>query len=220
MDKKKSYGMTTGKRIGNGVTPVILNAIMLLFSLSCIFPLVWMLYSSLKVKREFNKDIISLPTDPTIQNFIDVLTNPDYHIGDSILNSVRTTVISVALIVFFGFIVGYFLARIRFKGSKIIWLMLLMGMLTGSQSTTQNVVFSFFGPSLLAAGLNPVFAAVAGAHLAAGGQGMPPADLTTFVVCGMIGSMYSRKVDPVKAMLYCMPMCISLTIVGMVFLYI
>lgn len=98
--------------------------------------------------------------------------------------------------------------------------MLLMGMLTGSQSTTQNVVFSFFGPSLLAAGLNPVFAAVAGAHLAAGGQGMPPADLTTFVVCGMIGSMYSRKVDPVKAMLYCMPMCISLTIVGMVFLYI
>lgn len=129
MDKKKSYGMTTGKRIGNGVTSVILNAIMLLFSLSCIFPLVWMLYSSLKVKREFNKDIISLPTDPTIQNFIDVLTNPDYHIGDSILNSVRTTVISVALIVFFGFIVGYFLARIRFKGSKIIWLMLLMGML-------------------------------------------------------------------------------------------
>lgn len=129
MDKKKSYGMTTGKRIGNGVTSVILNAIMLLFSLSCIFPLVWMLYSSLKVKREFNKDIISLPTDPTIQNFIDVLTNPDYHIGDSILNSVRTTVISVALIVFFGFIVGYFLTRIRFKGSKIIWLMLLMGML-------------------------------------------------------------------------------------------
>ena len=59
-----------------------------------------------------------------------------------------------------------------------------------------------------------------GVQLAAGGQGMPPADLTTFVVCGMIGSMYSRKVDPVKAMLYCMPMCISLTIVGMVFLYI
>lgn len=129
MKKNKTYGMTTGKRIGNGVTSVVLNAIMLLFSLSCIFPLIWMLYSSLKVKREFNRDIISLPTNPTIQNFVDVLTNPDYHIGDSILNSVRTTVISVALIVFFGFIVGYFLARIRFKGSKIIWMMLLMGML-------------------------------------------------------------------------------------------
>ena len=98
--------------------------------------------------------------------------------------------------------------------------MLLLGMLTGSQSTTQNVVFSFFGPALVTSGVNPIYAAVAGAHLAAGGQGMPPADLTTFVVCGMIGSMYSRKVDPVKAMIYCLPMCISLTIVGMIFLYI
>ena len=129
MSKKKTYGMTTGKRIGNGVTSVVLNAIMILFSLSCIFPLIWMLYSSLKVKREFNADIIGLPANPTLENFVKVLTNPDYHIGDSILNSVRTTVISVALIVFFGFIVGYFLARIRFKGSKIIWIMLLMGML-------------------------------------------------------------------------------------------
>ena len=32
-------------------------------------------------------------------------------------------------IVLFGFIMGYFLARIKFKGSKIIWIMLLMGML-------------------------------------------------------------------------------------------
>lgn len=129
MSKNKKYGMTTGKRMRNGVTSVVLNAIMIVFSLSCIFPLVWMLYSSLKVKREFNADIIGLPSNPTLENFVKVLTNPDYHIGDSILNSVRTTVISVALIVFFGFIVGYFLARIPFKGSKIIWIMLLMGML-------------------------------------------------------------------------------------------
>ena len=104
----KSYGMTTGKRIGNGVKSGILNLIMLIFSLSCIFPLVWMLYSSLKVKREFNRDIIGLPSNPTLENFVKVLTNPDYHIGDSILNSVRTTVISVFFIVLFGFIMGYF----------------------------------------------------------------------------------------------------------------
>lgn len=124
-----SYGMTTGKRIGNGVKTVVLNLLMLVFSFSCIFPLIWMGYSSLKVKREFNRDIMSLPENPTIENFVKVLTNPDYHIGDSILNSVRTTLISVFFIVLFGFIVGYFLARIKFKGNKIIWVMLLMGML-------------------------------------------------------------------------------------------
>lgn len=126
---EKSYGMTTGKRIGNGVKSFILNLLMLVFSLSCIFPLIWMMYSSLKVKREFNRDIIGLPSSPTFENFVKVLTNPDYHIGDSIMNSVRTTLISVFFIVLFGFIMGYFLARIKFKGSKIIWVMLLMGML-------------------------------------------------------------------------------------------
>lgn len=123
------YGLTKGKKFSNGVFSVLLNAIMLLFSLSCIFPLVWMFYSSLKQKREFNADIIGLPPHPTFDNFVRVLTNPDYHISDSVINSCRTTVVSVVLIVLFGFIVGYFLARFQFRGKAVIWVMLLMGML-------------------------------------------------------------------------------------------
>ncbi|HIT90435.1 MAG TPA: carbohydrate ABC transporter permease [Candidatus Merdenecus merdavium] len=126
---KKQYGWTTGKKIGRGILGIGLNGIMILFSLTCIFPLVWMFYSSLKVKREFNADIVSLPKSPTLTNYIKVLTNPDYHIADSLVNSIRTTALSVFFIVLFGFIVGYILARISFRGSKIIWLMLLMGML-------------------------------------------------------------------------------------------
>lgn len=97
--------------------------------------------------------------------------------------------------------------------------MLLMGMLTGSQSTAQNVVFSFFGPALVASGITTTYAAVAGAHLAAAGQGMPPADLTTFVVAGLISAQFGKKVDPVKSMLYSMPMCICFAVVGIVFMY-
>lgn len=114
---------------GNGVLAALLNAIMLVFSATCIFPLVWMLYSSLKEKRDFNADIMGLPPNPTFDNYVKILTNPDYHIADSIINSIRTTAASVALIVLFGFIVGYFLARVRFKGKGILGVMLLMGML-------------------------------------------------------------------------------------------
>ena len=98
--------------------------------------------------------------------------------------------------------------------------MLLIGMLTCSQSTTQNVVFSFFGPALVATGITPVFAAVAGSHLAAAGQGMPPADLTCFVVCGIVSAQFGKKVDPVKSMIYALPMCIALLVIGFVFMYI
>ena len=128
MAGNKSNSMT-GKKIGSSILSVVLNFVMIAFSLSCIFPLIWMLYSSLKVKREFNADIMGLPANPTISNFVKVLTNPDYHVAASLVNSFRTTIISVFFIVLFGFIVGYFLARVRFKGNKVLWVMLLMGML-------------------------------------------------------------------------------------------
>ena len=105
---------------------------------------------------------------------------------------------------------------LKFGGAACL---LLIGMLTGSQSTAQNVVFTFFGPALIAGGLSPTFAAVAGAHLAAAGQGMPPADLTTFVVCGIVSAQFGKKVDPVKAMFYSLPMCIAFMVIGIVFMY-
>lgn len=108
---------------------LFLNIILIVFSASCIFPLVWLFYSSLKEKRVFNADIIGLPTSPTFSNYIKILTNKDYHIFESLINSFRTTIISVALIILFGFIVGYILARIEFKGNRILYLAFLMGLL-------------------------------------------------------------------------------------------
>ena len=96
----------------------------------------------------------------------------------------------------------------------------LMGMLTGSQSTAQNTIFTFLGPALVQLGVDPARAAIAGSHIAASGQGMPPADLTCFVVCGLVGGILGKKVDPVKTMLLNMPMCVYLFIVGCVFMYI
>lgn len=124
---KGSY--TTADRVKRGILAFFLNFLMIVFSASCIFPLVWMFYSSLKTKRVFNADIIGLPTEPTFSNYIKIMTNKDYHIGQSMLASVRTTVLSLFFIVLFGFIVGYILSRIKFKGNRILYVMFLMGML-------------------------------------------------------------------------------------------
>ena len=97
-------------KVRKGIAAVIINAVLLIFSLSCIFPIVWMMYSSLKEKRVFNADIMGLPKDPTLINYIKILSNKDYHLGQSMLNSVRTTGVSIVLIIIFSFIVGYILA--------------------------------------------------------------------------------------------------------------
>lgn len=97
--------------------------------------------------------------------------------------------------------------------------MALIGMLTGSQTTAQNVVFSFFGPTLVDIGISPTYAATAGASMAMAGQGMPPADLTTFVTAGIVGGVLGTKVDPVKSMIIALPMCLFFTAEALIILY-
>ena len=116
-------------RVKKGILGVIINAILMVFSLTCIFPLIWMLYSSLKEKRVFNADIMGLPKDPTLANYIKILSNKDYNLMQTMWNSLRTTVISVFLIVLIAFVVGYILARIDFALNKPLYVMFLMGML-------------------------------------------------------------------------------------------
>ena len=146
MTKVERNDMPT--RIKKGVLGVFLNAILIIFSATCIFPLVWMLYSSLKEKRVFNADIIGLPKNPTLQNYINILTSKDYKLGISMWNSLVVTACSVALIVFFGFIVGYILARVRFKLNRIMYVMFLMGMLIPIHSLLVPIYLVFRNANL------------------------------------------------------------------------
>lgn len=113
----------------DGSISIFNNTVLGIFSATCIFPLVWMFYSSLKEKRVFNADIMGLPTDPTWINYERILNNKDYHLAESMMNSVRTTGLSILMIVAFSFIVGYILSRVKFKGNRLLYLMFLMGML-------------------------------------------------------------------------------------------
>lgn len=129
LEMTKVEDRSVGTKVKKGFLGAFLNLMLLIFSLTCIFPLVWMFYSSLKEKRAFNADIIGFPKEPTLLNYKRILENTDYHLGSSMFNSFRTTVLSVALIVVLGFIVGYILARIKFKMNRPLYLMFLMGML-------------------------------------------------------------------------------------------
>ncbi len=138
-----------GTKAVNVILGIFLNVLMWVFSLSCIFPLIWMGYSSLKQKRDFNKDIFSLPKEPSLNNYVRILSNPDYNIASSMWNSARTTIISVFLIVFFAFIVGYILSRCNFKLNRPIYLMFLMGMLIPVHSLMVPIYIIFSRAGLL-----------------------------------------------------------------------
>ncbi|HHV58648.1 MAG TPA: TRAP transporter large permease subunit [Firmicutes bacterium] len=94
--------------------------------------------------------------------------------------------------------------------------MLLLGMLTGSQTTAQNTLVPFLGPILTQnLGVAPAKAALGAAHLAMAGQSMPPVCLTTFVVVGIVGGILAKKVDPVRVMLMALPVTLYFALTGL-----
>lgn len=83
--------------------------------------------------------------------------------------------------------------------------MVVVGMLTGSQTTAQSVIVTFLGPILQGLNVDPTLIALGASHIAAAGQNMPPVGLTAFVVCGLIGGILNTKVDPIKVMVLALP---------------
>ena len=105
----------------------IQNLILMVFSLSFVFPAIWLFYSSMKDKAEFYRSPIALPEKLNFDHYISILTNSN--IVTWMGNTIRNSVISLFFIILLGFILGYFLSRYRFRGRKILYVYLLVGML-------------------------------------------------------------------------------------------
>ena len=115
------------KKVGKTIGKVICNGLLLVFSFSCIFPMVWIFYSSFKTQAEFTQSSTALPQALNLKNYISVFTQTK--LGLYMLNSARNTILSVLIIIVFSFLAGYVLSRYRFRGRSLIYNYFIMGML-------------------------------------------------------------------------------------------
>jgi multiple sugar transport system permease protein len=78
-----------------------------------LFPLLWMLSGAFTDAEEIREASL-VPTDPTFANIVEVFTSIPYarYLWNSLVTSVAVTV----LLVFFGSMAAYALARMRFRG--------------------------------------------------------------------------------------------------------
>jgi hypothetical protein len=193
--------------------------------------LVWL--SGILILKGFSNNIVLYLIIAMLVTFIFRTTRKGF--GGILKTSIKNVKTPITILICAGFMIGAFNfgGQIEMLTNFALGLdndnflkwggaaaLTLVGMLTGSQSTAQTTIFTFFGPALEAVGVSTVDAAIAGAHLAAAGQGLPPADGITFVVAGLVGGMLGAKVDPIKSMFYSSVMCIYLFIVGIIFMYI
>lgn len=115
------------KSIGKTIVRGFVNLIMLLFSFSCIFPILWLLSSSLKTQQEFAQSSMALPSALNLKNYISVFT--ETNMLRYIVNSLRNTVLSVGLIIIMAFTAAYVLSRYKSKGRNFIYNYFIIGML-------------------------------------------------------------------------------------------
>ena len=156
------------------------------------------------------------------------------HTGDIIKIGFRKMLLPEVIMVCSAFLIGAFRAGgqvafmqefaasiqdslLKLTGS---FTMVMTGMITGLQSSTQTTIFTVLGPALTQIGVTPVHATVAGAHLAMAGQGLPPADMLTFLTVGLVGGVIGKQINPMKSMKYSCPQCIYFILVALVFLFI
>ena len=129
------------RRLLGKTLEILLNFMMLLFSFACIFPLIWMTYSSLKTQKDFSLNIISLPLAPQFNNYIEAIRTGKMHIF--FLNSMFIGIISVVFIIAIGFITAYCLSRFNFRGRNLIYVLFLFGMLVPVHSLLVPVFIQF-----------------------------------------------------------------------------
>lgn len=115
------------KKKRTGVLGFLGNLILCLFSFSCVFPMIWIFYSSFKTQAEFNQSSTALPKALDLRNYISVFTQTD--LVTAMGNSFRNTIVSVSGIVILAFMAGYVLSRYRFRGRGFLYNYFTMGML-------------------------------------------------------------------------------------------
>lgn len=104
------------------IVQVVLTIILFLGGLVMIFPFVWMVASSLKNAQDIYT-LSLVPPDPTLENYTTVLQDTSY--VRWFANSIVIAVITTASVAFFDSLAGYTLAKFRFPGSTVIFLLIL-----------------------------------------------------------------------------------------------
>lgn len=120
---------------------VIVNIFVIMISASCIFPVIWVLYSSMKTSKEFNLSIISLPSRINFSNYSAAIKHGN--LDKYFLNSLFNTCITVFVIIILSFMIGYCLSRFKFRGRKLIYIMFLAGMLIPVHSLLVPIFIEF-----------------------------------------------------------------------------
>jgi multiple sugar transport system permease protein/raffinose/stachyose/melibiose transport system permease protein len=109
------------------VKSILTHALLIGVSVTCLFPLLWMVISSLKTQQTIFSDMSLFPSDPQWGNFVLAWTKGKF--GLYFLNSLFYTLAVVGGVLLISSLAAYAFARLEFPGKKILYALFLATMM-------------------------------------------------------------------------------------------
>lgn len=107
---------------------------MAVVSFIILLPILMMVSTSFKTTGEINSAVFRfLPESLNLENYVEALTTGNW--GIYFRNSLIITITSIVFSLLFNSIAGYAFARLRFRGSKVLFTLLLVGLMMPPQVT-------------------------------------------------------------------------------------
>lgn len=107
---------------------VLKYIVCILLAVVMLFPMYWMITTSFKTPMNVAKFPPQWWPDPwTLANYVEIFTQRPFL--RYLWNSLYTTVLTTAGVVLFSTLAGYAFAKIKFKGSNILFMIILCGMM-------------------------------------------------------------------------------------------
>lgn len=116
-------------KIGNILKYIVLG----LYAITCLYPMVWLILSSFKSNEELFANTWGLPSALEITNYVTAIVQGK--IGRYFINSVTTSIASVVICVVLASMVSYAITRMKWKLSKMVLRLFLLGMMIPMYAT-------------------------------------------------------------------------------------
>jgi raffinose/stachyose/melibiose transport system permease protein len=123
----------TSHRMRQGIQRILVYAILTVAAIQTIYPLIWIIFGSLKSDPDLFNNIWGPPRLLVWQNYADAWRIGQ--MGDRIANSIMVTALSLALLLFVSSLAAYVLARLSVPGKQMIFVFFLITMMIPPEVT-------------------------------------------------------------------------------------
>ena len=126
----KSKNMLPDRKMTPGMA--IACFFLLIYFLIIAYPIFWLIMNSLKTYKEIYKNIWAMPQVPQWMNYVNAWNRG---VSRYFLNSVLVTGATIVLTIFSAALASYSLARFRFRGNQLVFMLCMGGMMLSPQVT-------------------------------------------------------------------------------------